>query len=400
MHFQERRRVMHSSIEPTVQNIFHLYGEEYRKRNRIPYRCHKIINDILKCRSAAMGSHYVICDNEKCDYGKLVHNSCRNRHCAACQSYQSAKWVSDRENELLPVSYFHIVFTIPHELNQLCLYNKKKMYNMLFTSAWESLSTLVSDEKHLGGKGGAIAVLHTWGQNMMDHPHVHMIVPGGAIKNNGDWYAKNTKKQFIVPYAPLKILFRNKFMGQLKNAYKKKILDFPNEQNELTVPINFNAFKENLYNKKWVVHIKEPFAGPKQVLSYLGRYTHRVAISNSRILDIQNGKVTFESKNYAKNGEKQNITLSAMEFIRRFLLHILPANYRKIRMYGFLSNRAKGNDITKIRECLQLEPAKLEKVKKEAHELILETFGKNILLCPKCNCSSLKLLSEVAIESG
>lgn len=389
---------MNNSITPTVQNIFKLYGENFRKENKLPYRYHKIINDILQCRTSAMGSHYVLCDNEKCDYGKLVHNSCRNRHCAACQSYQSAKWVSDRESELLPVSYFHIVFTIPHELNQICLFNKKKMYNILFTSAWESLSTLVSDEKHLGGKGGAIAVLHTWGQNMMDHPHVHMIVPGGAIKNKNEWLQKNTKKQFIVPYAPLKALFKNKFIDQLKCEYKKQSLLFSEDQKELRNTFAFNQFKEKLYQKKWVVHIKEPFAGPKQVLSYLGRYTHRVAISNSRILDIQNGKITFASKNYAKGGEKQNITLTAPEFMRRFLLHILPENYRKIRMYGFLSNRAKGDDITRIRECLNLLPAKLEKVKKEASELIFEAFGKNILECPKCKCNSLKLLSEINIE--
>jgi len=274
------------------------------------------------------------------------------------------------------------------------------MYNILFSSAWESLSKLLSDNKHLGGKGGAIAVLHTWGQNMMDHPHIHMIVPGGAISSDDKWLQNKTKRQFIVPYEPLKILFKNKFIDSLKQEYKKKGLLLPVEQLDLRNPFAFNQFKEKLYHKKWVVHIKEPFAGPKQVLSYLGRYTHRVAISNSRIIDIKNGKITFESKNYTKNGKKENITLTASEFIRRFLLHILPAHYRKIRMYGFLSNRSKSDDITKIRESLQLVPAKLEKVKKEVHELILETFGKNILLCPKCNCSSLKLLSEVSIESG
>jgi hypothetical protein len=235
---------MNNAITPTVQNVFKLYGEEFRKINKMPYRYHKIFNDILQCRTSAMGSHYVLCDNEKCDYAKLVNNSCRNRHCAACQSYQSAKWVSDRETELLPVSYFHIVFTIPHELNQICLFNKKNMYNILFTSAWESLSALVSDKKHLGGKGGAIAVLHTWGQNMMDHPHVHMIVPGGAIKNKVEWLQKNTKKQFIVPYAPLKVLFKNKFIDKLKYEYKKKSLLFSEDQKELRNTFAFNQFKE------------------------------------------------------------------------------------------------------------------------------------------------------------
>jgi hypothetical protein len=390
---------MSNFLQPTVQNIFKLYGEHYRNNHSLPYRYHKIINDILQCRSGSLGSHYVMCDTKECDYAKLVHNSCRNRHCAACQSYQSAQWVDAREIELLPASYFHIVFTIPHELNQLCLYNKKTMYDILFSSAWDSLSTLVSDAKHLGGKGGAIAVLHTWGQNLMDHPHIHMIVPGGAIDKNNKWVQRNTQKQFIVPYEPLKKLFKNKFIDRLKQQYTATSLDFPEEQKELLNPYTFNHFKEKLYQKKWVVHIKEPFAGPKQVLKYLGRYTHRIAISNSRIIDIQNGKITFESKNYAKNGEKQNITLSATEFIRRFLLHILPHQYRKIRMYGFLSNRSKGNDITLIRKSLDLIPAKLEKVKKEVHELILEYFGKNILECPKCKCNSLKLLSEINIES-
>ncbi len=388
---------MHQVI-PTVQNIFKLYGEEFRKSHSLPYRYHKIINDILKCRTEAMGSHYVMCDNSKCDYSKLVHNSCRNRHCATCQSYQSAKWVSERERELLPVGYFHIVFTIPHELNQLCLFNKKIMYDILFSSAWESLSTLLSDTKHLGGKGGAIAVLHTWGQNMMDHPHVHMIVPGGVIDSNNKWIQKKRKKNYIVPYEPLKILFKNKFIDRLKLEYKKKRLEFSEEQKKLLNPYTFKEFKEKLYQKKWVVYIKAPFAGPKQVLNYLGRYTHRVAISNSRIVDIQNGKVTFESKNYSKGGKKEMIVLSSNEFMRRFLLHILPAQYRKIRMYGFLSNRAKGEDITRIRQFLELVPAKIEKVKKEVHELIEEYFGKNILECPVCNCNSLKLLSEVSLE--
>jgi hypothetical protein len=375
---------------PSLKDIVNLYGDDFRCTHKIPYSHHKVLNAIGSCHTASLGSHIVKCTSHGCDYEKEVFNSCRNRHCASCQSYQSAKWVLDRETELLPVPYFHVVFTVPDNLNPLFLWNGKSLYHLLFQSAWESVAGLTGDRRRFGGQAGAIAVLHTWGQTLMDHPHVHMIVPGGAIdKGENVWKQKTAKgqKPFLVPAGPLKFLFKNKFLVGLGKLYRKGELMIPDAGRPS--PDAFYTMKETAYQKKWNVWIEKPFAGPEQVIRYLGGYTHRVAISNSRILSINDGVVRFTYKNYRKGGAKEVMALPAMEFLRRFMLHVLPEGFRKIRMFGFLANRFKNRNLEIIRGLLNVSPM-VKKVKTVVHEVIQRFYGKNILKCPKCGCDSLK----------
>ena len=406
----------------TLQNILLKYGGAFRSHHPIPYPAHKILNAVERCHTPALGAHVIRCHTPECTYEKVAYNSCRNRHCPGCQGSQSARWVGQREEELLPVPYFHVCFTLPHELNPLVLANKKILYDCLFASAWEAMATLIETRKDFSVQGGAIAVLHTWGQNLMDHPHVHMIVPGGALdKGKGVFRQRGVRRNkkgvkardFLVPVGPLRILFKNKFLAKLGRAYKEEQLIFPGQAEPLSSPSCFYAMKEALFAKNWVVYCKEPFAGPKQVLAYLGRYTHRVAISNSRLQSMEDGKVTFKLKNYRKEGNREVMVLPAAEFLRRFLLHALPKGYRRIRMFGFLSNRYKRKNLETIRALLNVTPVKDEtvelekgsqvgekKAKPSVAEVILKSTGVNVLLCPKCGQCGLRLIRPIGRGSG
>jgi len=394
----------------TLQNIFLKYSSGFRSQTKIPYSAHKVLNAVERCHTSQLGAHVIRCQTPSCSYEKIAYNSCRNRHCPACQGSQSARWVSEREAELLPVPYFHICFTLPHELNPLILMNKKLLYDILFSSAWESVSELIHSSKAFGGQGGAIGVLHTWGQNLMDHPHVHMIVPGGALlQQNAVFNQRPVRRQkdgvkvrdFLVPVGPLRILYKNKFISQLAHLYKTGQLVFHGEMQRFADADSFYKMKDQVFAKNWVVYCKEPFAGPKQVLAYLGRYTHRVALSNSRLVSMNENKVTFKLKNYRKDGKKELMVLPAYEFIRRFLLHVLPKGYRRIRMYGFLANRYKQKNLEKIRTYLQVPQVVVEKKKKASvAEVILHSTGVNILLCPKCKKVSLILIHQGGRGSG
>jgi hypothetical protein len=407
----------HGSL--TMQQILLRYGNKFRRQHRISYQAHKILNAIERCHTPRLGFHPIQCQTPDCHYEKIAYNSCRNRHCPACQSSQSARWVYERERELLPVPYFHVCFTLPHDLNPLVVANPKVLYDALFSAAWEAMDTLLRDAKTFCGQGGAIAVLHTWGQNLMPHPHVHMIVPGGALnkaekqfRQRGVVRKKDGKKlrDFLVPVGPLRILFRNKFLSKLAHAYKSGLLLFPGQVSALASTEAFYAMKSILYSKTWVVYCKEPFAGPKQVLAYLGRYTHRVAISNSRLLSMEEGKVTFKLKNYKKGGQKEVMELPVDHFLNRFLYHALPKGYRRIRMFGFLSNRYKQKNLDQIRSLLpgaqaNSEPladgdGKEKREKPSVAEVVQRFFGVNILLCPKCGKSSLKLISSTKSGSS
>lgn len=400
----------------TLQNIVLKYGSDYRSSHPLPYPAHKVLNAVERCHTSALGAHIIRCQTPECDYEKVAYNSCRNRHCPGCQGSQSARWVGEREKELLPVPYFHVCFTLPHELNPLVLANKRILYDSLFAAAWEAMSTLFESRKDFAGQGGAIAVLHTWGQNLMDHPHVHMIVPAGALNKEKNAFRQRglrrnkegvKARDFLMPVGPLRILFKNKFLAKLGRAYKEKHLLFPGQVEPLSLPKRFYELKENLYAKNWVVYCKEPFAGPKQVLAYLGKYTHRVAISNSRLLNMEDGKVTFGLKNYRKEGKREVMELPVGEFFRRFLLHVLPKGFRRIRMFGFLSNRYKQTNLETIRALISTEPLKegnepteAKKERPSVADVILKSTGINILRCPKCGQCGLQLIRPLMYGSG
>lgn len=299
-----------------------------------------------------MGGHVERCD--RCGHLEVSYNSCRNRHCPKCLASAQSEWLSHRENDLLPVGYFHVVFTIPRELAAVALQNKKIVYNILFRSASETLRQVAADPKHLGAEIGFLAVLHTWGQNLEHHPHVHCIIPGGGISRDGTQWVR-CRDTFFLPVKVLSRLFRGKFLHYLLEAFKKGKLKFHGQLFALRSARAFRSHLAPLYTKDWFVYSKPPFGGPAQVLRYLARYTHRVAISNRRLISMKNGNVSFLWKDYAHGCRKRVMTLSAVEFMRRFLTHILPKGFMRIRHFGFLANRSRAQ---KLQQCRRLLSAR------------------------------------------
>jgi len=357
-----------------IADIFKEYASDFRKIYHLPKRHTSIMNLIVNCRTSVLGSHVERCNN--CGYETIAYNSCRNRHCPKCQYQAREKWVAAREEELLTVPYYHIVFTIPDTLNSLVLVNKRTLYSILFKAASETLLKLGRDPKHLGADIGIIAILHTWGQTLTEHPHLHCIVPGGGLTPDGTkWkYSRKAKfGKFFIHVNIISDLFKKKFLYYFKKAYKNKEFKFIGETKSCGTINEFYRLLNLLYDKKWITYCKRPFGGPKQVLEYLGRYTHRVAISNNRIKRIEDGKVVFEYKDYRDNKSKE-MALSPVEFIRRFMLHILPEGFFKIRYYGILSSRRKKTALKRCREILEKR-----KNKKNA-----EPIKYNSWQCPKC----------------
>jgi len=339
---------------PEVADVFRTYEKDFFAKwgHVLGPQQRKSFAAIRDCRTAALGGHveYV----EQCDTcGHLVnaYNSCRDRHCPKCQASVRAKWLAARQADLLPVPYFHVVFTLPREIGGLALQNAREIYNILFRAASETLLTIAADPRRLGAAVGFLAVLHTWGQNLHLHPHLHCVVPGGGISPDGARWVGCRKKSFFLPVQVLGCRFRNVFLTYLKEAHREGKLRFHGEMAGLAKPAAFEAMYRKAGKIKWVVHAKPPFGGPEQVLKYLARYTHRVAISNSRILSVADGKVTFLWKDYADGNKTKAMTLDAVEFIRRFLLHILPAGFMRIRQFGLLANRARRR---KLALCLAL----------------------------------------------
>lgn len=360
-----------------IADIFSKYGEEYRAQYHQPAYLTKVMNLITCCRTSALGGHIEKCDN--CGYETNAYNSCRNRHCPKCQFSTKQRWIKARESELLPVPYYHVVFTIPNELNRVVLINKRVMYNILFRAASETLMKLGKDPKHLGANIGLVAVLHTWGQNLMDHPHLHCIVPGGGLTpNHQRWkYSKKAKyRGFFIHINIISDLFKKKFLYYFKKAYRNSELNFVGKIEGLGSNKAFQKLLNELYEKKWVTYCKRPFGGPKQVLEYLGRYTHRVAISNNRIKTIENGKVIFEWKDYGDKNKSKEMALTPVEFIRRFMLHILPEGFFKIRYYGILSSRNKKAALKRCREILIEVDAE-----KKSLRVLIEPYR---WICSKC----------------
>ena len=299
----------------------------------------KVLSAIERCRTAALGGHRDRCT--RC--GQIVgisYNSCRNRHCPKCLTNARNKWLSARQRELLPVSYIHLVFTIPHTLSSLALHNKKIIYTLLFQASAVTLLELAADPKHLGAEIGFFSVLHTWGQNLLHHPHLHCVIPAGGLSaNHKDWV--RPKYRFFLPCGVLSRVFRGKFIAALKRAFREGTLCLPGDLQSLADPKVFHAFLRTLHQHQWVVYAKPPFGGPNHVLNYLARYTHRVAISNHRLVALSDGKVTFRWKDYADRSQQKLMTLSVEEFLRRFLLHTLPRGFVRIRFFGYMANRRR-----------------------------------------------------------
>ncbi|HEX5140108.1 MAG TPA: IS91 family transposase [Dehalococcoidia bacterium] len=309
----------------------------------------RVVRALLACRTAALGGHVLRCDH--CAHEVVAYNSCRNRHCPKCQAKAREDWLAERQRDLLPVPYFHVVFTLPHELSRLVLGNKARLYDLLFRSAADALRELAADPRHLGAQIGLLAVLHTWGQTLELHPHVHCVVPGGGLSPDGSrWIA--SRDTFFLPVRPLARLFRGKFLAGLKALHRQQQLAYPEGLHELHDPATFAAHLRPLYRKDWVVYSKPPFGGPAHVLKYLARYTHRVAIANSRLLSLRDGRVTFRYKDYAHGSRQRTMSLQAGEFLRRFLVHVLPRHFVRIRHYGFLANRRRQDALARCRHLL------------------------------------------------
>jgi Putative transposase/Transposase zinc-binding domain len=310
----------------------------------------RILRALTSCRTAALGGHKKQC--ESCGHEAIAYNSCRNRHCPKCQAAARAQWLDARAADLLEVPYFHVVFTLPEPLGPLALQNKRLLYGMLFRAASETLCTIARDRKHLGANIGFLAVLHTWGQNLHHHPHLHCVVPGGGLALDGShWVA--CREQFFLPVRVLSRLFRGKFLAYLRAAFDQGTLAFHGKLETLADRRNWSHLLRDLDARDWVVYAKRPFGGPTQVLKYLARYTHRVAISNRRLVSLADARVTFRWKDYAKGNHCRTMTLDAVEFIRRFLLHALPTGFQRIRQYGFLANRVRHEKLPLCRALLR-----------------------------------------------
>lgn len=364
-----------------VADIFRQCGPDYRSSHSLPLNQLKAMHAIEICRTAALGGHVDRCDS--CTHLQISYNSCRNRHCPKCQFLRKEKWIEARSQDLLPIPYFHAVFTIPSELNPLVLRNPKVMYNLFFRALSETLLELGNDR--LGARIGAIGILHTWGQNLMDHPHIHCIVTGGGLSPDGTrWIASG--KKFFIPVRVMSALFRGKFLDYLKRSYESGKLIFPGIINHLGQAQTFETFRGNLYQKKWVVYCKPPFNGAQGVLKYLGRYTHRIAISNDRILKLDEGKVSFRWRDYADGDSNKVMTIETSEFIRRFLLHVLPDRFVKIRHFGLMANRKRRNNISLCRELLGNPKIELKKedTPESWQETLLRVSGVDVSLCPLC----------------
>ncbi len=370
-----------------VADVFRRYGAAYREKHgaSMSSRQRRVMTAIEVCRTAVLGGHLERCD--ECAHERNCFNSCRDRHCPKCQSLARAQWIEDRQRELLEVPYFHVVFTIPEQLAAIALQNQKVVYGILFAATAETLKTIAADPEHLGAEIGFFAVLHTWGQNLQFHPHLHCVVPGGGLSPDGQRWI-GCRPDFFLPVKVLSRLFRRLFLESLQKAFDAGQLQFFGALESLRQPDTFAQRLARAKVSEWVVYAKRPFAGPQQVLDYVGRYTHRVAISNHRLLDIENDQVSFDWKDYRQGGEVKVMTLSAEEFIRRFLLHVLPDGFQRIRYYGFLGNRYRQEKLDQCRQLLGMpvasEPPAASSTGKDYLDRYEDLTGSSLRQCPQC----------------
>ena len=365
-----------------VADIFRQYGPDYRASHQLPRNQRRAMFAIEDCRTSALGGHRYQYD---CDHVDISYNSCRNRHCPKCQTLRKEKWIEARCEDLLPIQYFHVVFTIPSGLNPLAIMNPRVLYTLLFHSVSETLLELSEDPKYLGARIGFLSILHTWGQNLMHHPHIHCVVTGGGLSPDQNRWV-SCRKDFFIPVRVLSSLFRGKLLDALKDSFEAGDLIFPGDIRHLKDPGVFESFRRQFYHKKWVVYCKPPFNGPESVFQYLGRYTHRIAISNNRILKIDDDTVSFLWRDYADGDKQKTMKLKADDFIRRFLQHVLPDRYVRIRHSGLLANRRRKDNISLCRALLgDCKIVTKEKDKPETwQEQLLRICGIDVTLCPVC----------------
>ena len=371
---------MRSVLE--VADIFHRHGDAFRAEqgDRLSHAQRRVMTAIEICRTAALGGHVERC--EDCGETRIAYNSCRNRHCPKCQGLARAQWLADRQAELLPVPYYHVVFTVPAPVAVIALQNKALVYDILFKAAAETIRIIAADQKHLGAETGMIAILHTWGQNLFHHPHVHCIVPGGGLAPDGRWRA--CRAGFFLPVRVLSRLYRRLFLQRLQASFDTGALNFFGDIAALAEPTAFVAHLQSLRQVEWVVYAKRPFGGPQQVFDYLGRYTHRVAIANSRLLDCENGRVRFRWKDYRARDKSKVMTLDAGEFIRRFLLHVLPDSFRRIRHFGFLANAHRTTKLARVRAALDIPAPATSAAAVDYRERYALLTGRSLDVCPCC----------------
>ncbi|HET7154961.1 MAG TPA: IS91 family transposase [Hyphomicrobiaceae bacterium] len=373
-----------------VADILRDHGTAWREANRghVSLGQLKVMSAIERCRTAALGGHVARCENDKCAHTIIGYNSCRDRHCPKCQGAAAREWLAEREAELLPVPYFHVVYTLPAPIADIAYQNKRVIYDLLFKASAETTLTIAADPKHLGAKIAITSVLHTWGSAMTHHPHVHMIVPGGGLSADASrWIA--CRPNFFLPVRILSRLFRRLFLSMLVAAHEAGQLKFYGDHAGLTDKAAFAAFLAPWAKAEWVVYAKEPFGGPEEVLRYLSRYTHRVAISNRRLVSADDAGVTFKCKDYRIDGPGRytTMTLHPHEFIRRFLMHVLPKRLHRIRHYGLLANGNRADNIARVRELLAMAPRA-----KEPDELKAAETDQTCVLPHPCPCCGGRML--------
>jgi hypothetical protein len=374
---------------PTVEvaDIFRVEGDNFIDQHTLGIQQLKVIRAITRCRTAALGGHADVCPNCK-EAPVISYNSCRNRHCNKCQSQARQRWMEARRHELLQTRYFHVVFTLPHELHTFVLQNQSTLYNLLFRTVAQTLREVARNSKHLGAEIGFFGILHTWGQNLLFHPHIHCVIPGGGISPDKERWI-HPLYPFFMPVKALGKVFRAKFVDGLRRAHRKKQLICAGSIQHLEEPQCFSAFLRTLFRQNWVVYAKPAFGGPEQVIRYLGRYTHRVAISNHRLISFDGGNVTFRWRDYAGGNKNRTMTVSAKEFMRRFLLHVLPKGFVRIRHFGVLANHCRSASIDLCRKLLKMAPLVYS----------LDSAPSNpSWLCPRCQAPLIVILRLTAAQ--
>jgi len=380
-----------AEFSPELADVFRLYGEKYALNHPLPQSHRKVMSAIEACRTATLGGRVEECDH--CNEKVILYNSCGNRHCPKCGAMATAKWLEARLGEVLPAPYFHGTFTVPHKLNPLMLCNKKVALGILFKAVSETLLQFAGNK---GGLIGITAVLHTWDQKLNDHFHIHCLVPAGILAHDRTrWVPVNPK--FLFPEKALSTVFRAKFLGYLEDAFAQGKLIFPGKTASLASPDEFARLMRRVNGKKnkWVVDCRPPFDGPETVVDYLARYTHRIAISSNRILDVSDGKVTFKYKDRKDNNATRTVTLDADEFIRRFLLHVLPPRLQRVRHYGLFANRSKKDNLARCRELLGA-PTPPQPPSESIRERMLRLTGIDIALCPHCNKGTFRFVRTLS----